>query len=60
MSDVEAAAPSHLDEVLAGYMERVDRGEAVDRERFLAEHPDLAEELRVYFLAIDQLKELLK
>jgi hypothetical protein len=60
MSDVEPPIPSHLDEVLAEYMERVDRGETVDRERFLADHPDLAEELHVYFLAIDQLKELLE
>ena len=34
-----------LQAALAEYLERIDRGEAVDREAFLAEFPDLAIEL---------------
>ena len=34
-----------LDEVLAEYMLRLDRGEAADREQFIAQHPDLANRL---------------
>lgn len=34
-----------LQAALAEYLERIDRGEAVDREAFLAEYPDLAAEL---------------
>ena len=32
--------------VLAEYMQRVDRGEDVDREQFVAQQPDLSTELR--------------
>jgi hypothetical protein len=60
MRDPEAARPSHLDEVLARYMQRVDRGEMVDRERLLAEHPDLADELRAYFQASDEVEDLIE
>jgi len=41
--------PADLDEVLADYMRRVDRGEPVNREAFIAAHPALAAELREYF-----------
>lgn len=34
-----------LQEALTEYLERIDRGEAVDREAFLSEFPDLAREL---------------
>ncbi len=47
--------PAPLDAVLAEYLERIDAGEAVDRERFLAEHADLADELRAYWAASDSL-----
>ncbi|KPJ71989.1 MAG: hypothetical protein AMS14_08735, partial [Planctomycetes bacterium DG_20] len=42
-----------LNEVLAEYSERVRRGEAVNREQFITEHPDVAEELRTHFEAAD-------
>ena len=35
-----------LEEVLGEYMQRLDRGEGVDREELLARHPEVAEELR--------------
>ena len=47
-----------LDDVLAAYMERLDRGEAVDGAGLLAEYPDLAPELRAYFDASDELGHL--
>ena len=53
-SDADGA---DLDEVLADYMRRVDRGEQVDQEALIAAHPDLAAELREYFsdaVAINQ------
>jgi formylglycine-generating enzyme required for sulfatase activity len=49
---------ARLEEVLAEYMERLDRGEAVDQNRFLAEHPEVAQELRSYFQAGEELKQL--
>src|SRR5262245_47617328 len=47
-----------LEEVLGEYMERLDRGEAVDRELLLARHPELAEELRAYFAGSDEVERL--
>jgi serine/threonine protein kinase len=38
-----------VDEVLAEYIERVDRGEHVDRNSLLKAHPEIADELRAYF-----------
>ena len=39
--------------VLAEYLRRVDRGEQVDREKFILEHPEAAEPLREYFANAD-------
>jgi WD40 repeat protein len=47
-----------LEEVLGEYMQRLDRGEVVDREQLLARHPHLVEELRSYFAASDELERL--
>lgn len=49
---------ARLDEVLADYMIRLDRGEPVDREQVLADHPDFADELRAYFETDDQMAQL--
>jgi WD40 repeat protein len=49
---------SLLEEVLGDYMERLDRGEAVDQEHLLARYPELAEELRSYFAAGAELEQL--
>jgi tetratricopeptide (TPR) repeat protein len=38
-----------LDEILADYMRRTDRGEQIDEESLIASHPELAAELRAYF-----------
>ncbi len=47
-----------LEEVLEEYMRRLDRGEVVDRDQFLAQHPELAEELRSYFAGTDEVERL--
>ncbi len=47
-----------LEEALEEYMRRLDRGEAVDRDQFLAQHPALAAELRSYFAATDEVERL--
>jgi WD40 repeat protein/tRNA A-37 threonylcarbamoyl transferase component Bud32 len=39
-------------------MQRLDRGEAVDREQLLAWHPEVATELRSYFAASDEIERL--
>src|SRR5262245_42198970 len=46
------------DEVLAEYMQRLDHGETVDREQFLARHSEWAEELRSYFAGCDEVERL--
>jgi tetratricopeptide (TPR) repeat protein len=57
-SESAARGPARLEEALAEYMRRVDRGEAVDRPRFLAEHPDLADDLAAYFALDDEVASL--
>src|SRR5436305_6051857 len=52
------ARQGQLEEVLSEYMQRLDRGEAVDREQFLARHPELADELRSYFADSDEVERL--
>jgi eukaryotic-like serine/threonine-protein kinase len=44
---MSASPDDRLNDALADYMQRVDRGEAV--EAFLAEYTDVADELRAYF-----------
>src|SRR5262245_56551125 len=53
-----APGPGRLEAVLADYLERQDRGEAVDRDRLLAAHPELADALRSYFADSDALQRL--
>ncbi len=54
----DSARHGPLEEVLGEYMQRLDRGEVVDREDLLARHPELAEELRSYFVASDEVERL--
>ena len=48
-----------LDHVLAEYMLRIDRGEPVDREQYLQEHPEVADQLREYFADLDAIGQAL-
>src|SRR4051794_25566802 len=54
----ESARQYLLEEVLEEYMQRLDRGEGVDREQLLARHPELADELRSYFAVSDEVERL--
>ncbi len=45
--------------VIADYMNRLDAGESVSRDQVLADHPELADELRDYFDAERQLELVL-
>jgi WD40 repeat protein/tRNA A-37 threonylcarbamoyl transferase component Bud32 len=47
-----------LEEVLEEYMRRLDCGEVVDRDQFLARHPELADQLRSYFAGTDEVDQL--
>jgi len=43
-----------LEQVLAEYRHLTEKGESVDQERFLAEHADVADDLRSFFAASEQ------
>jgi serine/threonine protein kinase len=43
---MSAEKPDRIDAAMCDYFERIDRGEPVDREEFLAGYSDIAEELR--------------
>jgi serine/threonine protein kinase len=47
-----------VEAALRDYLERVDRGESVDREEFLAKHTLIAEQLRSFIAAEEDLRKL--
>jgi serine/threonine protein kinase len=49
----------HLDAAVAEYLLRIDRGERVERQAFVAEHADCAQGLRAYFASADQIAQAL-
>ena len=55
-----SAEPSdpQVEAALRDYLERIDRGEPVDREEFLAGHAPIAEQLRSFIAAEDELRKL--
>src|SRR5262245_10718862 len=57
-SSSDSSRQGLLEEVLGAFMHRLDRGEVVDREQLLAQHPEVAEELRSYFAGIDEVERL--
>lgn len=57
-TDPENTNTSPLDEILRQYMVRIDRGEQVDRDEFIAQHPEVSEELREYFADADALEKM--
>jgi serine/threonine protein kinase/predicted Zn-dependent peptidase len=48
----------HLHQVLASYLESSHRGEAPDREMFMAQHAEFAAELQAFFADHDRMAEL--
>src|SRR5262245_40006567 len=56
--DPADAMEERLDLALAEFMQRRDRGEALDCDRFLAEHPDLAVPLRPLLLTFAEVERL--
>src|SRR6516165_8852638 len=58
MPPADSSRQGLLEKVLADYMERLDRGEAVDRAQLVRQHPELAEELQSYFSGGDELERL--
>src|SRR5262245_32264703 len=56
-SDLPSQA-DRLDEVVAGYLRAVERGESPDRDELLAGHPELADELREFFADHDRMARL--
>src|SRR5262249_31921018 len=53
-----SAREHHLQTVLAEYLEAVDACRPPDRQAFLANHPDLADDLRRFFANQDQINRL--
>ena len=49
---------SRVEAALREYLERVDRGEPVDREEFLARHAQIADQLRSFIAAEDEVRKL--
>ncbi len=47
-----------VEAALRDYLERVDRGEPVDREEFLARHAPIADQLRSFIAAEDEVRKL--
>ncbi|HXY34650.1 MAG TPA: protein kinase [Planctomycetaceae bacterium] len=61
MSDQSKSAGSpdpRVDAALRDYLERIDRGEPVDREAFLAQHAEVAESLKSFIAAEEELRGL--
>ena len=61
MSDAEHHADDSgalFDRVLVEYLQRIDAGEDIDREQFIAAHPEVADELRDYFRTADDVEQL--
>lgn len=48
-----------IEEILAEFLQRLDQGEALAESLFLAEHPEVAEELRSYLEGCQELAQLL-
>jgi hypothetical protein len=49
---------ARLDELIAAYLEAVEIGRSPDRDAWLAEHPDLADDLRQFFANHDRMAQV--
>jgi eukaryotic-like serine/threonine-protein kinase len=52
------ACDTHLNQVLAAYLEASESGVPIDRRALITNHPDLADPLREYFSALDEVNTL--
>jgi hypothetical protein len=50
----DAAREERVNEIIAAYLKAVKEGRALDRQKILAQHPDLAAELTSFFADQDQ------
>ena len=50
------SGPQTLDGLLARYLTAVEAGEQLDRQQLIAEHPELAEQLRAFFRNHDEMR----
>jgi serine/threonine protein kinase len=53
----EPLSDPRLHGIIAGYLQSEDVGQNTDREQLLAQHPDLADELRCFFADHDRMKQ---
>ncbi len=60
MSSENASRDLRLQEILAGYLQAVEAGKNPSREQLLAQHPDLAEELRAFLDEHDRMQRLVQ
>ena len=51
---------ARIDDVIAEYLEAIDRGEAIDVDHLLSQHPTIAAELGAFFSDLESLKNLVK
>lgn len=56
--DESSARENRVNEAIAAYLQAIDRGESPDREKLLAEHDDIADDLREFFAGHGQLQAL--
>ncbi len=56
MSAASSDNSHKLDAITAKYLEAIERGETVDRERFVAQHSEFAVELRAFFADLDRVQ----
>ncbi len=59
MTDHRDESAQILNQALVEYGRRIDRGEAVDREEFIQNHPQIAADLRAHFCDLDFAETLL-
>lgn len=57
-TDNKLSVPIDIDELFAEIMEQADKGEAVDQSQLIADNPELADGLRSYFDAADQVEQM--
>ena len=53
MANKDKPLKDDLSQIIAGYMNRLDGGETIDKQQFLDEHPHLRDDLEQYFEDVD-------